>query len=62
MGWLDHKGKCVYCGVELADAEHMIGGLATTDHLLPAARYEELDFTRGPEREDRYLNAVPACA
>jgi hypothetical protein len=35
MGWLHHRGRCVYCGIELADATHMIGGLATTDHLLP---------------------------
>ena len=31
MGWLHHRGHCVYCGVQLVDASHMIGGLAGTD-------------------------------
>ena len=37
----------------------MIGGLATTDHLLPKKKYPELDFTNRALPLRDYLNAVP---
>lgn len=53
MGWLLHKGRCVYCDTPLVEPYHMTNGLGGTDHLLPQADYPELD--------DDPLNLLPVC-
>jgi len=54
VGWLLHRGTCVYCGKDLIGEQYIRHGWATTDHLLPQSQYPDLD--RCP------LNTVPACS
>jgi 5-methylcytosine-specific restriction endonuclease McrA len=54
MGWLFHKGLCAYCRADLIKPYYIIGGLATTDHLIPKSNRSDLDKD--------WLNAVPACS
>lgn len=54
IGWLYHRGKCVYCGVDLVREGQMVGGAGTTDHLIPRGK-SKIGFTSP-------FNAVPACA
>ena len=49
MGWLFEQGKCVYCCTDLITNRNQ----ATTDHLLPWSKYQDLD--------KHALNAVPSC-
>lgn len=61
MGWILHRGRCVYCGQNLVDASMMVSRLGHVDHLLPKGAYPEVDFQARPVKAGVYLNAVPAC-
>ena len=54
VGWLRHRGRCVYCDTDLVEGQYIRHGWATTDHLLPKSVYPELDKCS--------LNTVPACS
>jgi hypothetical protein len=53
MGWVLHKGQCVYCDAHLADSHNMTNRLGGTDHLLPKTKY--------PRLRDDPLNLAPVC-
>jgi hypothetical protein len=54
VGWLRHRGVCVYCGKDLIEQEYIRHGWATTDHLLPQSSYGTFDRCS--------LNTLPACS
>ena len=54
VGWLRHRGTCVYCGKDLVAGQYIRYGWATTDHLMPQSKYPDLDQCS--------LNTVPACS
>lgn len=53
MGWLLHKGQCVYGDTPLVEVRDMINRLGQTDHLLPKDKY--------PELQCDLFNLVPVC-
>jgi 5-methylcytosine-specific restriction endonuclease McrA len=54
VAWLHYRGKCGYCNSELVQKGQLVGGAATTDHLLSSAK-SKIGFTS-------HWNAVPTCA
>lgn len=53
MEWLEHEGTCTYCSASIVDEYHVTNRLGTWDHLLPKAKYLEI--------ENHPLNRVPCC-
>ncbi len=57
VGWVLHRGVCVYCGTNLIDPRYIgPGALVATDHLLPKGPKHY------PDLEAEELNQVPSCS
>lgn len=61
MAWLRQGGRCAYCDKDLVVEERMINGRCSTDHLLPARRYPQLDWKSDRIDCKDFRNAVTAC-